>query len=196
MLKNIKRIALPTVFDNVLVELGRFCPKLKELRVEGYSCTVPRTTKEQAVTDRGVIAIAEGCPELEVLSLSGCWKVTDSAIRALAFQCRQLKILHLTSCKNLTDIGVTLLLQQLNCSLRLLDLVGCVKITKGFIGSFSHLAEDRGSSLQVLAISMRLWKSSQEELMKLKMFAPYLTVRVGSCVTPWDGFYHSQSLQL
>lgn len=196
LLKNLKRIALPTVFDNVLVELGRFCPKLKELRVEGYSCTVSRTTKEQAVTDRGVIAIAEGCPELEVLNLSGCWKVTDSAIRALAFQCSQLKILHLTSCKNLTDIGVTLLPQQLNCSLQLLDLVGCVKITKGFIVSFSHLAKDQGSSLQVLAISMRLWKSSQEELMKLKMFAPYLSVRVGSCVAPWDGFYHSQSLQV
>jgi hypothetical protein len=196
LLKNLKRIALPTVFDNVLVELGRFCPKLKELRVEGFSCTVSRTTKEQAVTDRGVIAIAEGCPELEVLSLSCCWKVTDSAVRALAFQCRQLKILHLTSCKNLTDIGVTLLPQQLNCSLWLLDLVGCVKITKGFIVSFSHLAKDRGSSLRVLAISKRLWKSSQEELMKLKIFAPYLSVRVRSCGIPWDGFYHSQSLQV
>lgn len=196
LLKNLKKISLPTVFDNVLLELGRFCHKLKELRVEGFSCTVSRTMKEQAVTDRGVIAIAGGCPELEVLSLSGCWKVTDSAIRALAFQCRQLKILHLTSCKNLTDIGATLLLQQLNCSLWLLDLVGCVKITKGFIVSFSHLAKDQGSSLRVLAISVRLWNSSQKELAKLKMFAPYLNVRVHSSVIPWDGFYHSQSLQV
>jgi len=75
LLKNLKKISLPMVFDNVLLELGRFCPKLKELRVEGFSCTVSRTMKEQAVTDRGVIAITGGCPKLEVLSLSGCWKV-------------------------------------------------------------------------------------------------------------------------
>ncbi|KAH9316466.1 hypothetical protein KI387_025093, partial [Taxus chinensis] len=107
----------------------------------GFSCTISKTTKKHPVTDRGVIAIAEGCSKLEVLSLSGCSKVTDSATRTLAFRCRNLKILHLSSCKSLTDIGVTFLLHQLNNSLCLLDLVGCKSITKGVMATFSLLAE-------------------------------------------------------
>ncbi|XP_057826855.2 EIN3-binding F-box protein 1 isoform X1 [Cryptomeria japonica] len=190
LLRNLKRIALPFVFDDVLVELGQFCPKLKELRFEGFSCKISKSTKKHLVTDRGVIAITEGCSELEVLSLSGCNKVTDSAIRELAFRCRKLKILHLSSCKKLTDIGVTILLQQLHGSLCLLDLVGCKNITKDIITSLSLLKEDQGFNIQVLAISKRLWASSEAELMKLKMCAPNLSVRVGSCKIIWDGFYH------
>lgn len=194
LLRNLKRIALPFVFDDVLVELGHFCPKLKELRFEGFSCTVSKLTKKHPVTDRGVIAVAEGCAELEVLSLIGCSKVTDLAIRELASGCRKLKILYLSRCNKLTDIGVTSLLHQLVGSLCLLDLVGCKNITKDIISSLTLLKEEQGSNIHVLAISKCLWTSSQVELTKLKMRAPSVSVRVGSCKILWDGFYHSQSL--
>lgn len=37
------------------------------------------------MTDRGVVAVAEGCPDLRVLSLSGCQNLTISSARYVGF---------------------------------------------------------------------------------------------------------------
>jgi hypothetical protein len=51
-------------------------------------------TKQLNVTDRGVISLAEGCSELRVLSLGGCYKITTSAIRYVAFLALLVKKYH------------------------------------------------------------------------------------------------------
>ena len=44
----------------------------------------------EAVTDKGVILLAQHCPGLTKINLSGCFKVTESALSACVTNCRQL----------------------------------------------------------------------------------------------------------
>ena len=54
--------------------------------------------------DEGVLLIADGCPELAEISLSGCYKVTDASIIALGKSCHQLISIDLERCFT-TDEG-------------------------------------------------------------------------------------------
>ena len=46
--------------------------------------------KGTSIGDEGVLLIADGCPELAEISLSGCRRVTDASIIALGKSCHQL----------------------------------------------------------------------------------------------------------
>jgi hypothetical protein len=72
--------------------------QMEKILFEGYSCIISRTTKEQAVTDRGVIAIAEGCPELNGIMPgiqdTSKWRTEFKRERERMFEkCRWFKIL-------------------------------------------------------------------------------------------------------
>lgn len=64
------------VTDRGIIELARCCP-LKELIVSGI----------HTLTDSSVFALANSCPDLQCLYVSGCGKITQVAIRYLEDVC-------------------------------------------------------------------------------------------------------------
>eukprot|EP00897_Mesotaenium_endlicherianum_P009978 jgi/Mesen1/9008/ME000563S08325 len=100
------------------------------------------------VTETGVIAIADSCPDLRLLNLCGCEQAgTDKALQAIAKGCPRLQSLNLGWCERLTDAGVSAL--AAGCAgLRVLDLCGCLLITDG---SIVQLAE-KCRGLQALGL--------------------------------------------
>jgi hypothetical protein len=58
---------------------------------------LPKHPRVEEITNRGVIALAEGCPLLRVVNV-GHSVMTLGAVRALAFHCRELEVLFLTGC--------------------------------------------------------------------------------------------------
>ena len=63
------------------------------------------------MTDVGITKIGEGCPQLQLLNLSGglgCdMKFTDVGITKIGEGCPQLQSLYLTWCTKVTDVGIT-----------------------------------------------------------------------------------------
>ncbi|XP_024387221.1 uncharacterized protein [Physcomitrium patens] len=87
-LEQLEQLALPAANDRILTEIGRHCSKLVRLFFQGWRMRrAGPLSKQLGVTDWGVIALAEGCPELRVLSLGGCCKITISSIRLMGQAC-------------------------------------------------------------------------------------------------------------
>ncbi|CAM6113661.1 unnamed protein product [Calypogeia fissa] len=180
LLKQLEHIALPSATDRILTELGRFGANLREIRF------LDTNSRNTLVTDKGVVAVAEGCPDLRVLSLSGCHKLTISSARALAFHCRKLEALILSRCDKFTDAAVAALLPRLHSSLILLDLIGC-QITQSSLEALQQYA--KVTSLRVVAIAKALWQRSQSVIADIHGCNPRLRIRNESGIV-WDGFYH------
>jgi F-box and leucine-rich repeat protein 2/20 len=70
--------------------IGSSCPNLLGITIES---SIPR------FSDRGLIAVACGCPALESISISNDPNITDAGVIALAQKCFQLKIISLKSLK-------------------------------------------------------------------------------------------------
>ncbi len=72
--------------------------------------------------------LANCCPQLTNISLSGCYRITDSGLDTLARGCPQLSSLDLAQCKQITNIGLDALVR--GCpKLSSLDLSQCKQIT-------------------------------------------------------------------
>eukprot|EP00899_Mesostigma_viride_P024232 jgi/Mesvir1/4994/Mv18036-RA.1 len=70
-------------------EAARRYPRLTYLNVAGW----------EGVNDAGLIALAESCPNLTALDVSGC-PVYASGIRAVAMSCPRLRRLGMTACRS------------------------------------------------------------------------------------------------
>lgn len=81
-----------------LIELGQYCTKLKRLRIETEN--ERREDEEARVTQRGLIEISNGCPELEYISVNVS-NITNQALIHIS-----------THLKNLCDFRITLLNHQ------------------------------------------------------------------------------------
>ncbi|KAI5062801.1 hypothetical protein GOP47_0021348 [Adiantum capillus-veneris] len=193
ILKSIERIGLPCVTDRVLLVIGRSCSKLKELRFEGHASRTGVVHRRPEVTDLGVVAVAEGCPELQVLSLAGCITISVASLRALAFHCKRLKALLLPNCVKINDDAIGAVWPRIGKSLCVLDLVGC-KITGKTIRMFYQQVQIQGISLVVLSIARSLSKSAKSELSELSKGLPSLKIVKSMSGLPWDGFFGSPSM--
>ena len=65
-----------------------------------------------AVTDVGIMAIADGCTNLKNLKINRCKKVTNKGMIALSDNCRKLEELDVWHCPKLTDIRVEKLIDK------------------------------------------------------------------------------------
>ena len=66
------------------------------------------------ITDEGIRAVATGCPQLQSLSIFGCYYITDAGIAALANGCPQLQSLYICGCVNITAAG-RVIAERINC---------------------------------------------------------------------------------
>lgn len=90
----------PSAADATMELVGARCPQLTAI-------VVPADT-----TDRGITAVARGCPNLKALGLSHCLHLTDVGLTAVAQHCRRLRVLELEGCVGITAAGVRVLRER------------------------------------------------------------------------------------
>lgn len=101
----------------------------------------------KAVTDRGIIKLAAGSPQLCRLSLAFCDKVTDIGVEAVARHCTQLRSIKLNCLLGITDKAVLDLVT--NCPMiNAIDLFGCIAITDSGVAALT-----RARHLQVTSLA-------------------------------------------
>jgi hypothetical protein len=98
------------------------------------------------VTDAGVISVANGCPNLHTISLSGCPNVTDISVIKIAGTYPNLRSLDLTCCFTITNASIIKLAE--GCPhLHSLHFDGCNEITDISIIRIAEVCPDLQSIL-------------------------------------------------
>ncbi|GAQ84854.1 hypothetical protein KFL_002090060 [Klebsormidium nitens] len=204
LLPRLERVVLADATDEMLVALGQHCPRLREIHIHGPEFALrpveglPRYPRVEEVTNRGVIALAEGCPHLRVVDV-GHSLVSVGAVRALAFHCRELQVLILTGCRptptlpGIADDAVVALLPRLGSCLHLLDLAG-TGVTAAALQAIADWGQEHPFPLRVLVLPSRpaIQKSSWAAQLKAR---PGLDVRFGSSGIRWAGLHESPLLE-
>ncbi|KAG0428998.1 hypothetical protein HPB47_024065 [Ixodes persulcatus] len=80
--------------------------------------------------DKGLEALAEGCPFLEVLFLANCWDVTEDGLATIVARCRNLTDLDLRGLYKVTGSSLRKMPPCLPC-LRRLGLERCCQVPDG-----------------------------------------------------------------
>ncbi|XVE65718.1 hypothetical protein DITRI_Ditri08aG0022000 [Diplodiscus trichospermus] len=93
-LKSLAMAACAKITDKSLEAVGSLCKSLESL-----------TLDSEFIRNKGILAIAQGCPLLKVLKLQ-CMNVTDDALMAVGISCLSLEMLALYSFQQLTDNGL------------------------------------------------------------------------------------------
>jgi hypothetical protein len=86
----------------------------------------------QNIEDEAVQQLAENCPRLHYLCLSGCSHLTDASLIVLAQQCHMLSTIEVAGCSQFTDAGF-----QALARVSLINLERCInqkKVTDSYIG--------------------------------------------------------------
>ncbi|XP_066955481.1 F-box/LRR-repeat protein 15-like isoform X2 [Macrobrachium rosenbergii] len=68
-------------------------PGLKEVRL----------ARVEAVSDNTLYFVAHGCPELEVLDVSHCWRVSENGIKQVIEYCKRLRVLNVEGCRDISE---------------------------------------------------------------------------------------------
>lgn len=95
-LKSLGVAACVKITDVSLEALGSHCKSLENLSLDS-----------EFIHNKGVLAVAQGCPLLKVLKLQ-CINVTDDALIAVGNRCSSLELLALYSFQQFTDKSVTI----------------------------------------------------------------------------------------
>lgn len=129
------------------------------------------------ITDKGLSAIAEGCPDLCVLRLAGCRFVTDKALLTLSMNCHNLEELCLQGCSNISDTGLISLSN--GCKrIKFLDLNKCSNVGDAGV---SGVARACSSSLITLKL-LDCYKIGADSILSLAEFCQNLeTLIIGGC---------------
>ena len=89
---------LKGITDTVALTLARRCPEIQH--VSFRNCDV---------TDLGICEMAAGCRQLSLLAVAGVHCLTDKSIMALAEHCPHLEELYISGCDKITKQAVTYL---------------------------------------------------------------------------------------
>ena len=108
-LKNLTIAFCTGLTDESLKAVGENCQELEKLDMQGCEQHCPDMEELdmencKAVTDVGIMAIAEGCMNVKNLKMNRCKKVTNKGMIALSDNCRKLEELDVWHCPKLTDI--------------------------------------------------------------------------------------------
>lgn len=131
------------VTDRTLAEIAKHCKELESLRLaQCYGVSDDGAThiarigslrtldleECNRVSDRGIGAVARGCPKLTALSVANCTRLSGGSLLALAKYCKGLEEINLCFCSEIQDNPVATLVQ--GCSkLRRIALGHCDKLT-------------------------------------------------------------------
>ncbi|XP_062563829.1 F-box/LRR-repeat protein fbxl-1-like [Armigeres subalbatus] len=124
MLHGLQELQISGCFKVTDISLTR-CFKLLELQQINLSHCVN-------ISDEGIIAMAMGCPSLEVIDLSDCYRICDPSIEALTKYLIRLTSVKLVRLPQLTTESIYSILA--NCKrLKNINLRGCCKLPRSAI---------------------------------------------------------------
>ncbi len=104
-----------------------------ELRVLSLNCpnlTILNAKESDFISDQGVLAISQGCPDLDYIDISRQrynYRITDVSLLALGQRSKSLRVLIANGCDHISDVG----LQWLSEGCKVLEellLYGCDKV--------------------------------------------------------------------
>ena len=86
------------------------------------------------VSNPAIQAVAEACPQLQLLNMNHCLNLSDEAIVSVAWCCPELKELYVSALHSLTDVAIQAVAQ--GCpQLKALNVSACALLTDAAIGS-------------------------------------------------------------
>ena len=116
------------VDDDIVRQICQNCPSIQTLSLQ--KCVL--------ITDASLCWMADYL-WLEVLDISGCYRVTDDGLDVLTLACTGLQYVHLRRCAKITGRGVTCMGRNLfPLGLRTLDLRDCPRVTSEALLDLQH----------------------------------------------------------
>jgi hypothetical protein len=160
--------------------VGASCPRLRALKTGLQDGNVSPPAGYAGRTDACVHAVADGCPLLQELDLTGWDCITDAALVAVASRCPQLERLALSRCERVTDVGVIAVTTRCQ-RLRTLDVQGCELVTvDSMLRGLVHCRELEELSLRFAGAPAALLGTQWPRLRKVSVDRPcYLDVTNG-----------------
>lgn len=104
------------------------------------------------ITDSGILAIAHGCPGLEMINVAYCKDITDSSLISLS-KCPRLNTFESRGCPSITSLGLAAI--AVGCKqLAKLDIKKCHNINDAGMIPLAHFSQNLR---QVLSLSFYLF---------------------------------------
>ncbi|KAL9270915.1 F-box/LRR-repeat protein 3-like protein [Drosera capensis] len=117
------------ISDEGLTHVGNHCSKLVELDLY----------RSIRITDLGILAVAAGCPGLEIVNMSYCKDITDGSLFAVS-KCSKLNTLECRGCPLVTCLGVAAV--AVGCKqLNKLDIKKCHNINDYGMIPLAHFSQ-------------------------------------------------------
>ena len=142
--------------DAFLETLGRNTKRLKYAILSGLG----------HLTDRGIIALCQGCPKIVRIDCIGCHRLTDMAVKAIA-SLRRLQAVNLASCDDVTDDGILALAANLT-TLKYVDVSNLSEVSRD---SIVQLARTNISMIRLNAQSCNIVPADYQKACKKLPFA-------------------------
>jgi hypothetical protein len=152
--------------DESCFELARKCAQLQEICLSRCA----------ELTDRGILAIAVGCPLLVSIDVSGCKMISDDALEGLSLR-GALNNVNVSNCNRITDAGIRTILSKCTV-LKFLSVAKCILLTDwafSVLRPGSELTEiDINDCSRLTLGSIVLITTACKALKKLKMGCPLI----------------------
>lgn len=104
--------------DRFLFALGTHSTRLKYILLSGLG----------HITDKGMVAMCQGCPRIVRLDCIGCARLTDVSVKAIS-ALKKLHAINLSSCDEVTDDGILALAE--NCyALKYVNISNLAEVSK------------------------------------------------------------------
>lgn len=96
--------------------------------------------RSMEITDSGIMAIAHGCPDLEMINMSYCKSVTDASLISMS-KCAKLNTLECRGCSLITSLGIAAI--AVGCKhLTRLDIKKCININDFGVLPLAHFSQN------------------------------------------------------
>ena len=92
------------------------------------------------ITDSGILAIARGCPGLEMINVAYCKEITDDSLISLS-KCSKLNTIESRGCPHITSSGLAEIATRCK-QLTKLDIKKCYKIDDAGMIQLAHFSQN------------------------------------------------------
>ena len=134
------------------------------------------------ITDLGILAIAQGCPGLEMINIAYCKDITDRSLLSFS-KCSRLKTLESRGCSLITSLGLTAI--AVGCKeITKLDIKKCQNIDDAGMLPLAHFSQNlRQVCCPLLCLELCLKKKSRHPAYLIRSFLCRLTCPIAQLQT-------------
>jgi F-box/leucine-rich repeat protein 2/20 len=114
------------------------------------------------ITDSGILAIARGCPSLEMINLAYCKEITDNSLLSLS-KCSKLNTVESRGCPHITSLGLAQIAARCK-QLTKLDIKKCYKIDDAGMIPLAHFSQNLKQVPMIPFLSLLGHNGSRENI--------------------------------